>query len=79
MGQRNNDEREKLRNNRLTASNFGRIINMKLTTDSSNTIKDILRKKIFYAASENQNLKNYLNHCNWVLTTKKKQNKNLKK
>jgi hypothetical protein len=43
MGQRNNDEWERLRNNRLTASNFGRIIiNMKLTTDTANTIKDIL-------------------------------------
>jgi hypothetical protein len=42
MGQRNNDEWERLRNNRLTASNFGRIINMKLTTDTANTIEDIL-------------------------------------
>jgi hypothetical protein len=38
MGQRNNDEWERLRNNRLTASNFGRIINMKITTDTANTI-----------------------------------------
>jgi hypothetical protein len=36
------DEWERLRNNRLTASNFERIINMKITTDTANTIKDIL-------------------------------------
>ncbi|EFA13608.1 hypothetical protein TcasGA2_TC005275 [Tribolium castaneum] len=42
IGQRNNEQWDKERNNRLTASNFGRIINMKCTTNTANAVKDIL-------------------------------------
>jgi hypothetical protein len=41
-GQCNNDEWGGKEIIELTASNFGRIINMKVTMDTANTIKDIL-------------------------------------
>lgn len=42
VGQQNNDEWQKYRKSRLTASNFGKVCKLRANTSRANTVKNIL-------------------------------------
>jgi len=42
VGQQNNDEWQKYRKSRLTASNFGKVCKLRSSTSRANTVKNVL-------------------------------------